>query len=238
MTGNNQDSSGVDKVLLAELARGAQITFANAEALYNEASFLRGQGRLSRALFLHQISLEECAKIEILGAFATSLLMGHDVDFEKVQKGLASHAHKNRTNAYFLNASAEEESAKQAGDFDAALAAFKQMQKAFHLKANTAKNAALYVDFKDQKFVAPDECITLEMAAEIAALNEEFLGLSSPKIEMLQKWLENPVVPTDDAKYFQKRIEELATEHPNDPSKALELVMKEMLERIRQRPCK
>ena len=55
---------------------------------------------------------------------------------------------------------------------------------------------------------------------------------------MLQKWLENPVVPADDAKYFEKRIEELATEHPNDPSKALELVMKEMLERIRQRPCK
>jgi AbiV family abortive infection protein len=91
-----------DRALLSELARGAQKTFDNADALYREAKLLGASGALGRALFLHQISLEECAKIETLGAWATSLLAGYSVDEKKVVVGFASHARKNRTNAYML----------------------------------------------------------------------------------------------------------------------------------------
>jgi hypothetical protein len=58
---------GFDRLLLTKFLRGAQKVFANAEALNGEARILAGAGATSRALFLHQISLEECAKIQIIG---------------------------------------------------------------------------------------------------------------------------------------------------------------------------
>src|SRR5437763_13612173 len=109
----SQTNDAIDEKLLAELTSGAEKVFANAEALYKEARILRDCGAVSRALFLHQISLEECAKLEMLGAWATSILMGYKVDGAKVKKAMASHAHKNRTNAYFLKGNEKEEAAKQ-----------------------------------------------------------------------------------------------------------------------------
>jgi hypothetical protein len=47
------------------------LIFENAESLYKEAEALRQAGFLARAAFLHQISMEECAKIDMLGGWAT-----------------------------------------------------------------------------------------------------------------------------------------------------------------------
>src|SRR5437868_2973747 len=97
MSSNNKDLAKTAKQeLLRQLLQGARQTFENAEMLFSEACLLRAAGFLSRALFLHQISLEECGKVEILGGWATALLMGHDVDPVRVKKAMASHAHKNR----------------------------------------------------------------------------------------------------------------------------------------------
>ena len=51
------------RTLLSEMSRGAQLTFSNAEELYREGDLLRENGSMNRALFLYQISLEECGKI-------------------------------------------------------------------------------------------------------------------------------------------------------------------------------
>src|SRR4051812_10735855 len=67
-----------------ELVRGAQLAFKNAEALYNEAQLLGTNGAFARALTLHQISLEECSKLDILCVAATSVVMGHHVDLDKL----------------------------------------------------------------------------------------------------------------------------------------------------------
>jgi AbiV family abortive infection protein len=166
----SETNDAIDKTLLAELTSGAEKTFENAEALYKEACILKDSGALSRALFLHQISLEECAKLEMLGAWATSLLMGYKVDGAKMKKAMASHSHKNRTNAYSLEGNETEEAAKQSGDTDAAIKAFGEMQSAFHQTANKAKNDSLYVDFTGGRFVAPSESITPDMVAETANL--------------------------------------------------------------------
>jgi AbiV family abortive infection protein len=219
------------QLLISELTRGAEKVFENAEALFKEACLLRAIGALSRSLFLHQISLEECAKLEILGAWATSLLMGYEVNLTKIKKAMASHANKNRTNAYFLKVTADEEAAKQRRDFKGAAEAFSEMQKSFHLKANTAKNASLYVDFADGKFVAPNECITPEMVNETASRNEEFLALSFPKLEMLRKWATNPEPICEELVGFEKRIKELGDQYLDDPEKALKTLLQEMLER-------
>jgi AbiV family abortive infection protein len=74
----------IDRASLSVLVRGAEKTFDNAERLYFEAEILAKAGATARALCLHQISLEECSKIESVGAWAASLLSGLGVDQSKV----------------------------------------------------------------------------------------------------------------------------------------------------------
>jgi hypothetical protein len=57
-----------DKQLLAELVRGAEVCFANAEQLFQEASLLREHKHLARSVFLHQVAMEECATVDMIGA--------------------------------------------------------------------------------------------------------------------------------------------------------------------------
>ena len=58
----------IDRAFLSVLVRGAEKTFDNAEKLYFEAVLLAKAGSTARSLCLHQISLEECSKIEQMGA--------------------------------------------------------------------------------------------------------------------------------------------------------------------------
>ena len=75
----NRELTDDEKKLLGQLAMGAKKVIDNAEALYQEASILKNHGAISRAVFLHQISLEECGKAEIMGWWATGVLMGHKI---------------------------------------------------------------------------------------------------------------------------------------------------------------
>jgi AbiV family abortive infection protein len=210
-----------NRALFSELVRGGHMIFENAEALYREARVLGEAGSVSRALFLHQISLEECAKIESVGPWATSLLAGLPVDGKKVAVGLTRHANKNRTNAYMLDASAEEMAARQRGDLKAAVGAFKKLQAEFHERSNDAKNASLYVDFEEGKFVPPVERITKDMLTEIAARNEEFLGHASLKVRMLSQWDKEPEKAQERAVAFIELAGTLRDVNLNDAMDAI-----------------
>jgi AbiV len=75
-----QRETGSDAGAMLERVRtfsnGARTIFENAEALYDEAQIL-GQGKsFARSAALHQISMEECAKIDMLGYPATSANRG------------------------------------------------------------------------------------------------------------------------------------------------------------------
>lgn len=160
---------------LALLHEGAQKSFLNAEKLFLEAQELARTGATSRAYFLHQISLEECAKVDILASSTFQMLADKPVDLAKLKKTISSHERKNRTNAYFLDQSEAEISAETAKD---AHAAFSQIQQSFHKSSNDAKNLSLYVNLDGEKFSSPEENITQQMLAEISALNEKFLALA------------------------------------------------------------
>ncbi len=227
-----------DRAWLSELARGAQKTFDNADALYREAKLLGAAGALGRALFLHQISLEECAKIENVGAWATSLLAGYAVNDKNVLAGLASHARKNRTNAYMLEGSAEEQAARERGDWKAAGEEFKKLQAEFHEKSNDAKNASLYVDFEDGKFVAPIERVTKDMLDETAARNEMFLRLMYPKLEMLLRWDKAPEEAQEAIVAFVELAEAIKAEKPDDAMAAINKLIGDFLEIERARRAK
>lgn len=180
--------------MLNTLADGAAKVLQNASDLYQEAATLHQTGALSRALFLHQISLEECAKIEMLGAWAVSVLAGIDVNEDKVASAFASHKAKNYTNAYMLPPSADEATARREKRRADSLEAFKQQQQVFHRESNAAKNGALYVDMQRREFGTPKERITEEMVSGIAKLNEKFLAGAQLKVRMLHGWQRDPSV--------------------------------------------
>lgn len=214
---------------LSELTRGASLALANAEDLFREGKTLFACRALSRALFLHQISLEECGKAEILGWWATGHLMGISVDLSKMKPRLASHKTKNFANAYMLPLGKAEQKARDESDWRASHRAFKEKQAAFHQQSNDRKNASLYVDFVDDVFLAPHDRITEDMVHEIAETNHTFIELMRPKVEMLTLWAQEPDGARETLNHFRERMEELREKYPDEPQKAFDILIEEML---------
>jgi AbiV family abortive infection protein len=184
--------SDKDKELLAELVRGAEVCFANAEQLFQEACLLREHKHFSRSIFLHQMAMEECAKVDMIGAAATGLTLGHPVDVDALEKAFRDHKAKNFSNAYMAKASEAEMAAREANDSKAASEAFRNSQREIHAFLNTGKNASMYVDFKDRKFVSPDDVVNEELALQIAAVSYYFMTVTFPRLHPLRRMLNEP----------------------------------------------
>jgi AbiV family abortive infection protein len=219
-----------DQAPLEVLVRGAEKTFDNAERLFFEAELLAKAGAVARALCLHQISLEECSKVNNLGAWAVSLVLGFEVNQKEVLAAFGRHAAKNKSNAFMLKGSEAETNAKARGDWEAAMAAFRQTQDEFHETSNRAKNASLYVDWVDGEFAAPSERITNEMLVEITERNAEFLGYAQNGLKMLTRLESAP----DEMKVllsgFVEQAEKLREEKPDDMMGAMEILLSGFLE--------
>ncbi|MFK4489993.1 AbiV family abortive infection protein [Bradyrhizobium sp. USDA 336] len=223
-----------DQAPLAVLVRGAEKTFDNAERLFYEAQLLAKAGAMARALCLHQISLEECSKVN-LGAWAVSLVLGFEVDQKKALAAFGRHAAKNKSNAYMLKGSEAETDAKARGDWEAAMEAFRQTQNEFHETSNRAKNASLYVDWVDGEFAAPSERITNEMLAEITERNAEFLVYAHNGLKMLRRLETSPDVMKSLLAPFVEEAEKLRAEKPDDLMAAMEVLLSGFLEGGKQK---
>lgn len=175
------------KELAQTLIDGLERTFQNADELYAEAEHLAGMGAVARALLLHQISLEECGKADMLCASVFSLLGGEEIDMKRLIRAFSRHEAKNKANAYFLTKSASEVQAEQSNDIAAAHEAFKELQNRFHQESNDLKNASLYVDF-DGKFISPRDVINGEHLADIRQRNAEFMVMAHHKVTVLTRW--------------------------------------------------
>jgi AbiV family abortive infection protein len=205
-----------DRAFLSVLVRGAEKTFDNAENLYFEAELLAKSGAAARALCLHQISLEECSKVENLGAWATSLLAGLEVDQNKILAAFRRHSTKNKSNAYMLEGSQAEKDAKARRDWETAREEFEKLQMKFHEASNDAKNASLYVDWKDGAFVSPSEQITSEMLAQILERNRKFLGYAHNSVQMLKRLDKSPEDLQDLIVVFVEAAEKMRADKPED----------------------
>jgi AbiV family abortive infection protein len=181
-----------DKQLLAELVRGAEVCFANAEQLFQEANLLREHKHFSRSLFLYQIAMEECAKVDMIGAAATGLTLGHPVNLERLARGFRDHKAKNFNNAYMSTASEAEIAARKANDSKATSQAFRNSQREIRGFLNAAKNASMYVDFKDGKFISPAEVAGEDEALVIASLAYYFMTVTYPRLKPLRRMIEEP----------------------------------------------
>lgn len=197
-----------DKATLDELMRGAQLAFDNADALYNEAQLLGTSGAFARALTLHQISMEECSKLDILCAAATGIVMGHPVDLDKLAGRLRQHKVKNYNNAYLSARTEAEIEAAKRGDGAAAVQIFKARQADIHQLLNTNKNASLYVDFEGGKFVAPSEKISEEMAAQLQQVNATLMQHGASSLQVLRTMVEAPGTFAARAASFVRLVEQ------------------------------
>lgn len=226
----SNDDAKSDQVSLEVLASGAEKTFENAEQLFFEAELLAKAGAVSRALYLHQISLEECSKVDTLGAWAVSLLAGLEVNQKKVLAALARHSSKNKSNAYMLEGSEAEKDAKSRGDLKGAIEAFKASQEEFHQASNKAKNAALYVDWMDVAFAAPSERITEQMLAEITERNAKFLGYAHNGVKMMKRLATSPDKMRGLVSGFVEQAEKLREDDAENPVAAMEALLARFLE--------
>ena len=80
-------------------------------------------------------------------------------------------------------------SARARGDWKAASEEFKKCQIKFHAEANTIKNAGLYVDFQDGKFIAPADEVDELKAIAFQNLNGFFLKHSDNMLRLLHRIL-------------------------------------------------
>jgi AbiV family abortive infection protein len=124
----NADAKKLAQTLIDGLAK----VFQNADELYDEALHLAGMGATARALLLHQISLEECGKADMLCTSVFVLLRGGKNDMKRLVRNFKNHKAKNEANAYSLPVSAEESAATRNNDIETALATFKGLQGRFH----------------------------------------------------------------------------------------------------------
>lgn len=207
---------------LATLSEGAEKCLENAERLFKDARTLAGNGSYSTAVFLYQSSIEECAKIDLIGRWATSLLGGAAIDAAKLKKSLSAHRSKNNANAYDLKPTQAELLARSAGNWDAARSEFAKTQLDFHDESMRLRNAALYVDFRDGTFVAPQDIVPSATAAALEKFNMEHIHAKRGMVALLKRWLDNPAHGHDEITNFLTDFKEALEASPGDLFKAYE----------------
>jgi hypothetical protein len=89
-------------------------------------------------------------------------------------------------------ASEAETAARKANDSKAASEAFRNSQQEIHTFLNSAKNASMYVDFKQGKFVAPGDVVDEESALAMAAVAYYFMSVTGPRLAPLRRMLHEP----------------------------------------------
>ena len=200
-------AKGIERV--KNYADGAALVFKNAEDLYDEAQLLGQASHFARATVLHQISMEECSKIDTLGVAATSVLLGHDIDEARFVRAFRSHKAKNHANAFFARTTDEEMAARADGDWKAAGEAFKKFQDKFHTEVNTIKNAGLYVDLQNGQFTAPADAIDESTAIAFQRVNAYFLKYCDNFLRLLRRMVSEPDFYAELTKNFVARWEAL-----------------------------
>jgi hypothetical protein len=99
------------------------------------------------------------------------------------------------------------------------------MQDEFHRASNEAKNASLYVDMVEGKFLAPRERITGEMVAEIKGLNATFLSYAHHEMNVFRRVEKAPDIMRELVSGFIEKAERLKDEKPDNFLEALDALM-------------
>lgn len=208
---------------------GANLIFENATHLFQEASILADANHWTRSVFLHQISIEECAKIQMIGEYVTAVMSGENVDMNKWLRSFRSHQHKNNTNAYMATPTEEEKIARRSSDSEMAIKVFKKFQKHFHQEVNGIKNSSLYVDFSNGNFTTPKDSVGEKEQVEFSALNHYFLGISKSSLLVLEQIKNSPSYLEKISLLIKERPDEVIQQLGSDSVDGLAAIVEAML---------
>lgn len=204
---------------VAHLMVAATAVFENADHLFQEAVLLTKGTYWPRALVLHQISLEELAKLDLIGGYIAQVLMGAG-NSSRFYIEVRQHEAKNKVNAYFQEMSEEERAAARRGDVKRQLEIFQQVQDDFHKASNDDKNAGLYVNISKDAVTTPDASIDEKKVAVIAERNAKYMHIGQQRLD----WLQNMTADVDKAaremKSFMEKAEELRKNKSLSPDEA------------------
>jgi AbiV family abortive infection protein len=173
----------MDSKIIANLVAGLELTIENAKSLFNEAEILKAHGAIHRAVFLHQISMEECAKVEMISSVLLEYIVNAKIDLETLKRRVSSHENKNRANAYYF-------SDKDEDVLDHA--AFKRFQKKFHTISNNTKNNSLYVNIENQSFSLPEKRNMEQYLEALVQKNKDILRIATTHMELSKKAQREP----------------------------------------------
>jgi AbiV family abortive infection protein len=187
---------------LRQLGFGISCVKSNAGNLLEEARILKNEKRTARAYALAYTACEELGKIPILVGAAARLSSNQRVDWRSFSRRFRSHESKaiqfNALDAalqVLLKAKAE---GKKAIDLKAlkVISLYGALKKRASLKE---RNAALYCDFQQERFVSPDEIITTEILDVLMEVAERQLKVADelfvPDVEAVIKLIGSEIDP-------------------------------------------
>lgn len=149
----------------------------NARGLTRSSRLLLDAGFHSQAYFFAYTACEELGKLPILFGAATRLAIGRPVDSKKLWKRFRSH--KSKAIQFHGIDFAIDRAMSVNGSVDQKKMAVAALLGMFMAEDGLLdRNASLYVDHDDAKFVAPSDSVTDQMARELLDVANKQLALA------------------------------------------------------------
>lgn len=177
-----------------ELIKALQLTYENANSLYEEAEILKEKLKIGRAYSLLHLCFEECGRFYILYNFLIEFFEGKikakDLNYGNLKKlGYESHETKIsesfdgmlKTVGVFLMIKQQQQNLSiDSDEFNLKFKNLYQEIKSYKKKEkelNRLKNIGLYVTFENNKFHFPDDYFTARQYLDMQKIAKINLGL-------------------------------------------------------------
>ncbi len=148
-----------------ELEKGYCLCIANAKSLIDEAEILKDKGFISRSYTLFQFAIEECGKSHIIFKAIIDYYNGTKIDDKYLyDNGFVDHLSKIKKSISSEFAAImlfTENSSVQSEIFNRLINNLENVNQ-----LNDFKNESLYTCFKNNKFINPNNLITIKMLLE------------------------------------------------------------------------
>lgn len=193
----------------AEFLRSAKKCHQEAIDLFNEASFFYDQGMFSRASALHQMSIEACAKVDIL------LILGASC-FTELHYS---------SNTIANTRDVDQSTAHWAEDVNTAIETLGARFFDYYRSSDNPQNMPLYYAFQGVEAEAQQLPMTAEVVGEMGDKNADCLPLNAKKIALLSTWEKDSEKAREQAQPFVDSVQKLYTdEAENSPNQIIALM--------------
>lgn len=175
----------INNLKVRDAIEGALKTVRNAQQLCDEAELLHRHKMFARSYALSHLAREEVGKSAMLFKVAIDLLLDNQIDWKKVDRRFRSHKEKiknDRVLTFLLFGHMEVEGRKLDPKvlFNSGTVEY----------TNARKNASLYVDWVEGKFLSPEESVSEQQSErnlDLAMYRVVFMSEVVPSLVELEQ---------------------------------------------------